>query len=207
MSLEVEWVGFRERTRNQMRPRRSPAPRFSVAAMFVALLVPASYAGEADNRCDFYAYTMDPDIAGTNVRSGPGVENEVVAVLPQAYGQAGFAPEFHVVAFEDGWVKIEGAVVGGYDEEEKRLFDGPGWLSARLISFDVEDHYLRSAPMPDAEAVEDLRSESWVANGVFIEEIHGCEGNYVDVTVSDRAGHSARGWAGDLCANQATTCV
>src|SRR4051812_13346244 len=92
----------------------------------------------ASNICDFHAYSDDSDPAGTNVRSGPGTSYAVIGVLlPETVEESySFGPEFAVTAFDHGWFQIGDANYGDYGGEgEKRVFDGPGWVSAKLVGF------------------------------------------------------------------------
>lgn len=174
------------------------------------LLMPVS-AVEPDQICDFYAFTADPDPAGTNVRAGPGTSFPILSVLPQSYGSAEFdgefAPDLHVIGFSDGWYQIESASVGLYgDAEETTIFEGPGWISSRLASFYVEDLFLAVAPEADAVRNVDISSDSWQYSGPTLQAVHGCLGGFVDVTVANAEGETARGWTDNICASQVTTC-
>lgn len=179
----------------------------------VALLALSSGAHAASNICTFRAYSDDMDPHGTNVRSGPGKAFPIIGVLKPTHGDEGdFSPEFDVRRFEEGWVEIGDALAGQYGEAtEEAVFIGPGWVSAKLIRFEIEDPTLRSAPSVSAGEVVNLGymegdSNPWALDQVKVEAIHGCDGPFVDVTLVNERGDKARGWATDLCENQATTC-
>lgn len=164
----------------------------------------------ASNICDFYAYSDDSDPAGTNVRSGPGTSYDIVGVLkPETVQESySFTPEFQVTAFDNGWFQIGDAHYGDYDGEgEKAAFKGPGWVSAKLVEFEIEDPNLRDAPSLDARVTRAMDYDTaWQLDGVRIAAIHACEGGFLDVTITNASGETKRGWVTGLCGNQATTC-
>lgn len=168
----------------------------------------------ASNICDFHAYSDDADPDGTNVRSGPGIDHAVVGVLKSVHDASGYdwSPEFEVTAFEDGWFKIGDARIEDYgDIPPSRVFQGPGWVSSKLVVFDIEDPLLRDGPSLEAATVLDMGSlydpaNAWNLSDVRVQTVHACEGAFLDVTVTNLAGQTKRGWITDLCGNQATTC-
>jgi hypothetical protein len=179
------------------------------AALALCLFASAAQAAEASNVCDFHAFTVDPDPAGINVRGGPGSGAKVLAVLPQSIDANGenFAPEFVVTGFEAGWFQIEHATTSQYgDEPERVLFEGPGWISSKLVSFVIQDPALRAVPSSQAKVVLDMSGADWGPDSVIIDAVHACEGGFVEVTVTTPDGQTATGWANDLCGNQVTTC-
>lgn len=182
-------------------------------ALCIVLALSAVHAKAASNVCDFRAYTDDSDPAGVNIRSGPGTSFPIVGVLqPESDESGDFTPEFSVLRFDAGWVEIAGAVAGQYgDGPERAVFEGPGWVSAKLIRFEVEDPALRSAPDLGASEVVNLGyldgdTNPWSLDQLTLTAIHGCDGAFVDLTFTNAGGKSVRGWATDLCENQATTC-
>ncbi|WP_156342878.1 SH3 domain-containing protein [Devosia sp. A16] len=186
---------------------------FARAVLCAVLMTVAGSAHAASNVCTFRAYSDDTDPQGTNVRSGPGKGFPIAGVLKSNAGDDGtFSPEFDVRRFKDGWVEIGDATIGQYgDGPEQVLFEGPGWVSARLIRFEIEDPVLREAPGMAAKTVQHLgyvegAANPWALDQVKVETIHGCEGPFIDVTLVNARGETARGWATDICENQATTC-
>lgn len=168
----------------------------------------------ASNICDFHAYSDDSDPAGTNVRSGPGISYGIIGVLlPETVEDTySFTPEFPVTAFDNGWFQIGDANYGDYGgDSEKHVFEGPGWVSAKLVDFAMEDSLLRDGPSLDAATLFDMHSvydpaNAWNLDEVRVQTVHACEGGFLDVTVTNPAGETRRGWVTDLCGNQATTC-
>lgn len=160
--------------------------------------------------CDFQAYSDDKDPAGTNVRAGPGTNYDIVGVLmPEAIDDSyTFTPGFDVIASDSGWFKIGDAVAGQYaDEIERVVFEGPGWVSAKLVKFEIEDWHLRAGPTFDADVTLEMDpSTPWSMDNIQVTDVHACAGRFVEVTLSNLAGDSKRGWVTDLCGSQVTTC-
>jgi hypothetical protein len=201
--------------RDPLRERRPMTPNAVRFVLCLLLAVPAAPAEAASNVCAFRAYADSSDPAGVNVRSGPGTSFPIVGVLEVTSDEEDggeFTPEFDVARFEAGWVEIGDAVAGQYGGgEETTVFTGPGWVSAKLIRFEIEDPIVRSAPDMDAGEVVNLgymddADNPWSLGQIELSTIHGCEGEFVDVTLTNQLGETARGWATDLCENQATTC-
>jgi hypothetical protein len=182
-------------------------------ALCTLLCMPGLPAAAASNICSFRAYSNDPDPDGTNVRTGPGTKSPIAGVLKATHNEEGdFSPEFDVLRFKDGWVEIGDAVSGQYGcGPEQTVFRGPGWVSAKLIAFEIEDPVLRDGPNLESASIADLgytedTPNPWRLDEVRVIAIHGCEGTFVDVTLANQSGQTIRGWATDLCENQATTC-
>ena len=181
------------------------------ALLLVATALPAV---AASNICDFRGYSDDKDPAGTNVRSGPGTDHEIIGVLKAVDDGSGYgwSPEFPVRAFKDGWFQIGDARIEDYgDVPPDKVFTGPGWVSSKLVLFDIEDPLLRDGPSLDAATVLDMNSlydpaNAWNLADIRLQTVHACEGPFLEVTVINPTGQTKRGWITDLCANQATTC-
>lgn len=179
--------------------------------LFAALTLPAL---AASNICDFHAYADDRDPGGTNVRSGPGTDYGIVGVLKVVHAASGYdwSPEFDVTAFDDGWFRIGDASIGDFgDTPPGTVFEGPGWISSRLVGFEIEDPQLRAGPSLDAATLLDMNSiydpaNDWNLDEVRVQAVYGCEGGFLDVVVTNLSGERRRGWITDLCGNQATTC-
>lgn len=189
-------------------PKRPPLVS-TLAAMAVVLATGLPTLA-ASNICDFHAYSDDSDPAGTNVRSGPGTSYEIIGVLlPEEVEESySFTPEFQVTAFDNGWFQIGDAVAGQYaDGPERTVFMGPGWISAKLVEFDIEDWRLRDGPSLESNVILSMDSDTpWSLDDARIQAVHACEGGSLDVTLVNPPGDTKRGWVTDLCGNQATTC-
>jgi hypothetical protein len=164
----------------------------------------------ASNICTFQAYSDDSDPAGTNLRSGPSTDHDVIGVFKAVRDSEGYvwSPEFAVTAFKAGWFKIGDAKMRDYgDFPPVQVFAGPGWVSAKLVEFEIEDRNMREAPSLDAKVTLEMVSDTpWYLDNISVTTIHGCDAGFLDVTITNAAGQTKRGWVTDLCANQATTC-
>jgi hypothetical protein len=187
---------------------------FATVPALAALLsigpLPSVHAeAQGNSSCDVQAFTDDPDPSGTNVRSKPSIEGEVLATLPQSYLANGdaFSPELTLTDFQDGWFKVQQVRTGDYDGDgSKLLFDGPGWISAKLISLELEGQTLHQRPDMGSPTTFSLMDDSEEQASIQITEFHGCSGAFVEVSVQRADGLIGRGWTDDTCANQATTC-
>ena len=161
------------------------------------LILLASPAAAQETRCSLRANLIDPDPAGTNVRSGAGRDFAVVGRLP-----GGRTDVVEVVAASGAWVKIAGAV----DEEGESVFAGQGWVYAPLlgmtISWNPDDprkaghHSLHAGPNAKARALARLAPETAVT-------LEGCQGRWARVKAEGRIGWLA---PEAQCANSKTTC-
>lgn len=183
---------------------------YAAVGLLALIVHPASPL--AAEMCSIRAMGNDPDPAGTNVRSGPGTQYDVIGTLPQFDGtqdiSEAFRPEFDVLEIRDGWFKIANAAVGLYgDDKEQIIFEGPGWISAKLATVWVEAMALHAAPETTSPTTIELWSEDFSSEESAITELHGCKGYFVDISVERPDGVTGRGWTDDICANQVTTCV
>ncbi|OQW93247.1 MAG: hypothetical protein BWK79_12150 [Beggiatoa sp. IS2] len=88
--------------------------------------------------CDGLAYITDPDPKGLNVRSGPGNDYPIIAVVPKhPRGSEADGYDNIVVtltAANDQWLLITNAEVDkGEIGEGETVFDGKGWVYAPLL--------------------------------------------------------------------------
>jgi hypothetical protein len=153
-------------------------------SMFIAKGFPAL---AHTNVCDFRAYSDDGDPAGTNVRSGRGTAFGVTGVLLPTKDLDGYvwSPEFAVTGFEKGWFQIGDATAGQYVEgPEVRVFEGPGWVSAKLVEFSIEDWNLRNRPSWDAAVILQMAVDTpWYVDTLRVLTVHACDGRFLDVTL------------------------
>ena len=191
-----------------MRQSHSLVCTLLTTSVFLATGLPAL---AATNVCEFQAYSDDSDPAGTNVQSGPGTSYSVIGVLVPERDASGYvwSPEFTVTKFENGWFLIGDATTGQYgDGPDVRVFKGPGWVSAKLVEFAIEDSNLRDGPSWRADVILNMANETpWYFDGLRVQTVHACEGRFLDVTLVNKAGDTRRGWINNICGNQATTCA
>lgn len=157
----------------------------------------------APTSCSVSAHLSDPDPAGTNVRAGPSATARVVAHIPHERAEGGdsFAPELEIVGFARGWAKVRAVRFADYGEGETLLFDGPGWISGRLLSSTLTRMPVLRRPVGSADAAGAAAPDTAV-----IQSIDDCLGPFAHVVVRLASGRRVVGWTRGLCANQATTC-
>jgi hypothetical protein len=162
--------------------------------------------------CAISGWSDDHDPAGLNVRAAPKKDAPVVARLPptQDQGSDSYAAEFKIIGSRDGWLLISGAKFADYGsgKGDQILFPGPGWVFADKVRFLINDANLRKAADASAPVVMKLTTKDHASgpDSATIDHVHGCSGDFADVTVHMPNGPSMRGWATRICANQVTTC-
>lgn len=185
------------------------APILIALSSAVAIFAAPGPASATASVCSFTAHARDPDPAGTNVRSEPNASATILTKLPQEAGEGGaaFSPEFEVVGYENGWFRIRNVAVDQYgDRPERTIFEGPGWISAKLVTFSINNPHLREAPDPSARILAELVGDDWGPDSATVRKVHDCSGTFADVTLETPDGAEHRGWVTGLCGNQVTTC-
>jgi len=187
-------------------------------AFALALLLPGAAAAAEiaapAQRCDFRAWSKDPDPAGLNVRAAPKRDAAVVARLPAPREVEGekIAVEFKVIGGDGPWLLIDGAEFADYGDGAKKVFSGRGWVAAGLVGVTPQDEKVRLGPETTAGIVDEPRA---TADGNYdflsLTRILGCRGRWIEMEGEFRVeqkkpGRPVRGWVTDLCANQVTTC-
>jgi hypothetical protein len=91
---------------------------------------------------------------------------------------------FDIVGSKDGWLLIQNGSDGGLTFDKAHEADGRGWISARLVGTALRMTEFRTAPRRDASLVARLNGENWSWGPWSVEvlAVHGCSGNYVEVT-------------------------
>ncbi|SOC13976.1 hypothetical protein SAMN05877809_10748 [Rhodobacter sp. JA431] len=187
--------------------------RFVGAALALSLWASAAAAGPL-HVCSLNAWTTDPDPAGLNVRTGPGTQYPIIAVLPpvQRYGrQMTLGTEVSITGAKDGWMRIEAAWfddygMGGDDHAPvQQLFSGEGWVSGRLVSLLLNRDRLFAEPSRAAPVVALFDEIGMGPDAVEVTRLRDCLGDFVKIE-GNYAGQKVAGWADWTCANQVTTC-
>ena len=165
--------------------------------------------------CDTRGFTLDRDPKGTNIRSAPRADAPIIGQLrPRDYlehdkrsgvlvGQA-----FSIIGSRNGWLLIRKAEAD-VDKEGKPFgaFEGPGWVSGRLVGTQLGAWTLRAAPRHDAPILAQMAGDNWGPDSATVIEVHGCLDKYVDVTVIPyKAQQPLRGWSWMPCTSELTTC-
>lgn len=166
--------------------------------------------------CSLHLYSKDADVRGTNIRTAPTIDAPIIGTIPGERAEAGtrIGPEFEVIGSKDGWLLVRNAYWRGYEYGEKLLLRGPGWISAGLVGFEIENSWLYDAPRADARKILRLSSPDntdaeslWGPDSVQIKRVYGCSGSFLDVDLETPDGQKARGWITSICGNQVTTCI
>jgi SH3-like domain-containing protein len=146
--------------------------------------------------CDADAYVVEEDEKGLNVRSGPGKEHKVIAVLT---GDDDDEQMVHITGVSGGWVRISTAEA----LDGKSLFKGTGWVFASKLGTSVR---------PDgkggyqARLYQEPNLKSAVVGKIPAEDgtaIISCKGKWVQVKSA-----TLKGWLSPegQCPNPVTTC-
>jgi len=172
--------------------------------------------------CDLSAWIADDAPAGLALRAGPGTDFPAVAAVPPPYsdGAENYLPEASITGSSNGWFRISRIVTnlyGGAPGDPVTAFSGEGWLPGDVLGLWVEAGSLRSRPSSDAplaysfgqeadgETGGEAEGETGGPDAFAVERLLACDGLWVEVEGS-YAGDRPRGWTGDVCANQVTTC-
>lgn len=161
--------------------------------------------------CEISAWSIDSDPAGLNVRAGPGEDHPVIGRLPppELIGGDEYGTEANIVASQDGWFRIDRATTNNYgDGDSVVVFEGDGWVSGRFLRRSIEGLELHVAPAADAQVVFDFADHPGEEKGpdyFEFERMRACQGWWIEVE-GTYFGKRVRGWSGDSCGNQVTTC-
>lgn len=147
--------------------------------------------------CDVWAYVIDQDPKGLNVRSGPGASFATIGNLPHRY-ETGVS--VHITGSSGDWVRIDSGIEEGA-EEEKTFFQGVGWVYAPLLGLNGIAHPGSGTPLY-REASQKSRVIKRVPGEEYV-DIKGCRGEWFYVEYE-----KVKGWAAPntLCSNPLTTC-
>ena len=142
-----------------------------------------------ETACKIYAYVVDKDPNGLNVRKGAGKNFDVLGkIMPDEDGVI-----VDVIGFENGWLKIENAET----IEGAKAFDGRGWVFASMLATTTRmKTKLYSEPNAKSKSLANLPEEEEV-------KLVACQGQWAKVQYGKK-----QGWlAPDAqCGNPVTTC-
>lgn len=182
----------------------STAAAASIALAMWGGGVLAPIAAEAIASCAISAWSNDTDVNGLNIRSAAGADAPVI-------GQVPMDGEVSITGSQNGWFRIDQAVLVDYDTgEAATVFTGEGWVSGRLLGLLLNDVDLRSAPSEDSEVVahlfhEDANGNVAGADSLMVTRLIACQGDWVQVD-GTFIGAPLTGWTTGTCSNQVTTC-
>lgn len=148
--------------------------------------------------CDVYAYVIDRDPLGLNVRSGAGKDFTVIGNLPWKE-DTGIG--VHITGSNGDWVQIDSAVEEGTDEEQT-FFKGVGWVYGPLLGLSRIAHPGGGTRLYQQASLKS-RIVTRVPGGNDV-TVRGCRGEWLYVEYN-----KMKGWAAPrtLCNNSLTTCL
>jgi hypothetical protein len=153
----------------------------------------------------FPGLPRDKDPHGTNIRAAPNAAARIIGHLPALKGD--FGADVEVIGSTGAWFLIRDAAWREYDNVKGgKIFAGPGWIAADLVTFATEDSRVRSGPSLAAPVIMNLNGAGGGPDEAAMVHIHGCSGTFVDVDLKTPDGKTARGWVTQICAHQVTTC-
>ena len=191
---------------------RSLAP---ILVCSLALACAAAHAQPLDTAgaiaCAVSGWAKDPDPKGTNVRGAARTDALIIghlAPMTRITKDEITGVMFDIVGSKDGWLLIQNGSDGGLTFDKAHEADGRGWISASLVGTALRMTEFRTAPRRDASLVARLNGENWSWGPWSVEvlAVHGCSGNYVEVTARPPGGRPLRGWSFKPCPLQLTTC-
>jgi hypothetical protein len=159
--------------------------------------------------CAVRGYARDTDPKGTNIRSAPRPDAPIigrVAPLEKIGDDIWTGVEFDIVGARDGWLLIRNGDPGGLTFDAAHQADGRGWVSARLVGTALRVRAFRSQPHRGAPEVAQMAGDNWGPDSAKVSVVHGCQGDYIDVTATPFGGKPVRGWSYKPCSSQLTTC-
>jgi SH3-like domain-containing protein len=143
--------------------------------------------------CEGYAYTIDPDPKGINIRAAPDKNSPVLRVIPYDFEGTSVT----LSGSSENWVLINSA--DGLTTEFQ--FQGKGWVHASLLAVRAvhpsgRKVALYSKPDAGSPVVRMIAEETEAL-------LTGCKGRWMRVLIG-----KAKGWLayGDYCGNPVTTC-
>ena len=153
----------------------------------------------ARTHCDLWAYVVDPDPAGLNVRSGPGKQFAVVGHLPQHE----YSVSVHVTGATGQWLRIEG---GEKQDTGEVVFKGAGWVYGPMLATQTKDYGGLDPEAPRVEIyVSPTKRASVVTRLPNETEVNliGCRGRWAQVRHQ-----TVEGWLDpeSQCYSTLTTC-
>ena len=139
--------------------------------------------------CSIYAYVIDTDANGLNVRSGAGKTFKTLGKL--AFDEDGTTLE--IKGATGSWLLIEGAETLGGGE----TFSGKGWVFASMLGISTRmKSKLYSSASLKSKTLATIPTEEELT-------IVGCSGDWVKVKYKTKQGWLA---PGSQCGSPVTTC-
>lgn len=142
--------------------------------------------------CNIFAYVIDTDPQGVNVRSGPGTNYKIIGKLPTTTDET----LVDLVASQKGWVQI-----GKAESHPRVQFQGRGWVAASLLGISTRGYGTKGVNVY-ADATNKSRVVGRIppATGV---KLLGCNGSWAKVEYKGIAGWLTRS---QQCGTRLTSC-
>jgi hypothetical protein len=160
--------------------------------------------------CSVQGFATDRDPKGSNLRSAPRADAPIIGHVPPRFNIGGndwTGLELKIEGSKDGWLLVhDDSPNPSMTFDAARASDRRGWLSARLVSTTLRFPPLRSAPRRDAPVIVQMKGDDWGPDSITASAVHGCQGEYIEVTAAPMHGKPVRGWTFKGCAMQLTTC-
>jgi SH3-like domain-containing protein len=142
--------------------------------------------------CNIFAYVIDKDPQGVNVRSGPGTNYKIIGNLPTTTDET----LVDLVASQRGWVQI------GKAESQPRIqFQGKGWVAASLLGISTRGYGTKGVNVY-ADATNKSRVVGRIPSATGV-KLLGCNGSWAKVEYKGIAGWLPRS---EQCGTRLTTC-
>lgn len=99
------------------------------------------------HECHVWAYTIDKDPNGVNIRSAPSPTSRIIGKIP--YNPEHMHWKVKIKESKGGWVRIE-----GYNSPDSKTIKTDGWVFSELLgtSLSGSEIKLYSAPTPNASS-------------------------------------------------------
>jgi len=171
---------------------------------------PAAIDIKGATACAVQGFAIDRDPKGSNLRSAPRADAPIIGHVPPLYHVGGddwTGTALNIVGSKDGWLLVhDDAPNPEMTFDAAHTSDRRGWISARLVGTSLRFPPLRSAPRRDAPPVARMAGDGWGPDSITGTTVHGCQGDYIEVTATPMGGKPVRGWSYKGCAAQLSTC-
>lgn len=155
------------------------------------------FAQKEEPNCGIYAWVIDKDPNGLNVRDKPNVNGKVIAKL-KTDGTPEDEVVVYIVGYSNGWVKI-----GLAENGKGQIFNDLGWVSAKMVETGTKGspNYnssvtIYAAAKTSSKKVGTIPSEDTV-------KIAGYQCGWVKVTYKGKTGWIREN---NICGSPFTTC-
>jgi hypothetical protein len=147
--------------------------------------------------CSIQAWVKDRDPNGLNVRDKPAVTGKIVAKLKVDAESEEIL--VNVIGYSNGWLKISGAekLAGG------SVFDGIGWVSAKMIETGTKGSPNYDSPAPIYAVANTSSKKAGTIPSEALIQIDGFKCGWIKALYKGKTG-----WlrVRNICGSPVTTC-